>query len=136
MYSPRAVGSWYKNDEVFKRAGVWFMGNSLGSMFSGYLQAAAYKNLNGVLGRAGWRWLFVIRELFPSRFSLARWYPTHREAQAIGSFKRALCAVLANPHYRRHHHAPHLLPGLRRLAGPAHLAATLVDDGGGARAGR
>lgn len=39
------------------------MGNSLGSMFSGYLQAAAYKNLNGVMGRAGWRWLFIIRKL-------------------------------------------------------------------------
>lgn len=29
-------------------------------MFSGYLQAAAYKNLNGILGRAGWQWLFII----------------------------------------------------------------------------
>ena len=34
-----AVGSWFKGDELSKRAGVWFMGNSLGSMFSGYLQA-------------------------------------------------------------------------------------------------
>lgn len=41
------------------------MGNSLGSMFSGYLQAAAYKNLDGVYGRAGWRWLFLIRECCP-----------------------------------------------------------------------
>lgn len=31
------------------------MGNSLGSMFSGYLQAAAYRNLNGTLGLSGWR---------------------------------------------------------------------------------
>ncbi|KAH8601781.1 major facilitator superfamily domain-containing protein [Bisporella sp. PMI_857] len=54
------LGSWFKNEELFKRAGVWFMGNSLGSMFSGYLQAAAYRNLNGVLGLSGWRWLFVI----------------------------------------------------------------------------
>jgi hypothetical protein len=38
------------------------MGNSLGSMFSGYFQAAAYRGLNGVLGRAGWRWLFIIRK--------------------------------------------------------------------------
>lgn len=29
-------------------------------MFSGYLQAAAYKNLNGVLGHSGWQWLFII----------------------------------------------------------------------------
>ncbi|KAG7102851.1 Pantothenate transporter liz1 like protein [Verticillium longisporum] len=55
------LGSWFKNEELFKRAGVWFMGNSLGSMFSGYLQAAAYRNLDGVYGRAGWRWLFIVQ---------------------------------------------------------------------------
>ena len=37
------------------------MGNSLGSMFPGYLQAAAYRNLDGVYGRAGWRWLFIVQ---------------------------------------------------------------------------
>jgi hypothetical protein len=41
-------------------AGCWFMGNSLGSMFSGYLQAAAYKNLSGVFGLKGYQWLFII----------------------------------------------------------------------------
>lgn len=44
------------------------MGNSLGSMFSGYLQAAAYRNLNGKLGLTGWRWLFVIRKSTASQF--------------------------------------------------------------------
>lgn len=29
-------------------------------MFSGYLQAAAYSNLSGVHGKAGWQWLFII----------------------------------------------------------------------------
>lgn len=29
-------------------------------MFGGYLQAAAYTNLNGVGGMSGWRWLFII----------------------------------------------------------------------------
>jgi ACS family pantothenate transporter-like MFS transporter len=27
---------------------------------SGYLQAAAYRNLSGVGGLAGWRWLYII----------------------------------------------------------------------------
>lgn len=54
------LGSWYSGPELFKRAGTWFICNSLGSMFSGYLQAAAYKNLSGVSGMAGWRWLFII----------------------------------------------------------------------------
>lgn len=32
----------------------------MAGMFSGYLQAAAYKNLNGVLGHEGWQWLYII----------------------------------------------------------------------------
>ncbi|KAF5723721.1 pantothenate transporter liz1 [Fusarium mundagurra] len=86
------LGSWFKNEELFKRAGVWFMGNSLGSMFSGYLQAAAYRNLNGVFGRAGWRWLFIVQGIItlPLAFlgfvvwpglptSPRRWYMTEEE---------------------------------------------------------
>ncbi|KAJ4015568.1 hypothetical protein NW766_005914 [Fusarium irregulare] len=68
------------------------MGNSLGSMFSGYLQAAAYKNLDGVFGRAGWRWLFVVQGIItlPLAFlgfvvwpglptSPRRWYMTEAD---------------------------------------------------------
>lgn len=29
-------------------------------MFAGYFQSACYKNLNGVNGLAGWRWLFIV----------------------------------------------------------------------------
>lgn len=45
--------SWYRADEVFKRAGVWYVSSNVGAMFSGYLQAAAHKNLNGVNGLSG-----------------------------------------------------------------------------------
>jgi MFS family permease len=48
--------SWYRADEVFKRAGVWYVSSNAGAMFSGYLQAAAHKNLDGVHGMSGWRW--------------------------------------------------------------------------------
>ncbi|KAI1866164.1 uncharacterized protein JN550_007853 [Neoarthrinium moseri] len=54
------LGSWYSGPELFKRAGMWFICNPLGSMVSGYLQAAAYTNLSGVGGMPGWRWLFII----------------------------------------------------------------------------
>lgn len=54
------MSSWYRGDELFKRCGVWYVSSNAGSMFGGYLQAAAHKNLNGVHGMAGWRWLFII----------------------------------------------------------------------------
>ncbi|OIW27124.1 MFS general substrate transporter [Coniochaeta ligniaria NRRL 30616] len=54
------LGSWYSGPELFKRAGTWFICNPLGTMVSGYLQAAAYTNLSGAGGMPGWKWLFII----------------------------------------------------------------------------
>ncbi|KAK9448494.1 major facilitator superfamily domain-containing protein [Limtongia smithiae] len=54
------IGSWYKPDEIAKRVIIWDMTGYMASMFSGYLQAGIYNNLNGVRGIAGWRWLFII----------------------------------------------------------------------------
>ncbi|EKG15414.1 Major facilitator superfamily [Macrophomina phaseolina MS6] len=82
------LGSWYKKNELFKRAGTWFICNSLGTMVSGYLQAAAYTNLSGVAGMSGWRqvtsphasrmpslpdhrWLFIIDGIFTIPAALA-----------------------------------------------------------------
>lgn len=44
-YTPREIG---------KRAMVFWLAGSVGTMFSGFLQAAAYSNLDGVSGYAGW----------------------------------------------------------------------------------
>lgn len=54
------LSSWYRGDELFKRAGVWYVSSNLGSFIGGYLQAAAHENLHGKLGMAGWRWLFIV----------------------------------------------------------------------------
>ncbi|KAK9472094.1 major facilitator superfamily domain-containing protein [Dipodascopsis tothii] len=54
------VNSWYTRQELGKRNSIYACVWPLGQMFSGYLQAAAYDNLDGVKGMAGWRWLFVI----------------------------------------------------------------------------
>ncbi|KAJ8096442.1 hypothetical protein POJ06DRAFT_287566 [Lipomyces tetrasporus] len=53
------IGSWYKLEEIAKRVIIWDMTGNIASMFSGYLQAAIYTNLNGA-GFAGWQWLFII----------------------------------------------------------------------------
>ncbi|WQF88315.1 Putative major facilitator superfamily, MFS transporter superfamily [Colletotrichum destructivum] len=66
LETPAATGSiylltsWYRSDEVFKRAGVWYVSSNMGAMFSGYLQAAVHVGLNGTHGMSGWRWLFII----------------------------------------------------------------------------
>ncbi|KAF3392712.1 Pantothenate transporter liz1, partial [Penicillium rolfsii] len=54
------LGSWYTPREIGKRSMIFWLAGSIGQLFSGFLQAAVYTNLDGVLGRAGWRWLFII----------------------------------------------------------------------------
>ncbi|XRM43794.1 hypothetical protein ABZX51_006949 [Aspergillus tubingensis] len=65
------LGSWYTPQEIGKRAMIFWLAGSVGSLFSGFLQAAAYTNLNGVDGRAGWRWLFIIDGIITLPLALA-----------------------------------------------------------------
>ncbi|KAH9902109.1 MFS general substrate transporter [Xylariomycetidae sp. FL2044] len=54
------IGSWYKPGELGRRLALLAISNPLGTMISGYLQAAAHVHLNHVHDLAGWRWLFII----------------------------------------------------------------------------
>ncbi|KAK0197980.1 major facilitator superfamily domain-containing protein [Armillaria mellea] len=54
------LGSWYRRTEITKRAAIFFVASQVGSMSSGYLQAAIYSTLDGRHGLAGWRWLMLI----------------------------------------------------------------------------
>lgn len=54
------MGSWYTPRELGKRSVIFWLSGTIGQMFSGFLQAAAYNNLNGVHSLQGWRWLFII----------------------------------------------------------------------------
>ncbi|KAH6887546.1 major facilitator superfamily domain-containing protein [Thelonectria olida] len=53
------LGGWYGPRELTKRTAIFEQTSAIASMFSGYLQAALYKGLNGRHGLAGWRWLFI-----------------------------------------------------------------------------
>ncbi|KAK9472046.1 major facilitator superfamily domain-containing protein [Dipodascopsis tothii] len=54
------VNSWYRKAEIGRRNAIFYSAGPIGSMFSGYIQAAAYTNLNHTAGLEGWRWLFII----------------------------------------------------------------------------
>jgi ACS family pantothenate transporter-like MFS transporter len=48
------LGSWYKPDEIGKRTAIFTSSGLAGTMFSGIMQGAIFKTLNGVQGLAGW----------------------------------------------------------------------------------
>nr|QFR37121.1 MFS transporter [Cyberlindnera americana] len=67
------LGSWYNSEDIVneetgqvqsselaKRSAVFTCSGLLGSIFSGFMQAAIYNNMDGKNGLAGWRWLFII----------------------------------------------------------------------------
>ncbi len=49
--------SWYRKNELGRRNALFWIAFPVGTMFAGYLQAAAYANLNLVHGMEGWRYV-------------------------------------------------------------------------------
>jgi ACS family pantothenate transporter-like MFS transporter len=68
------IGSWYKPSELGKRACVFHAAAAAAGMFSGYLQAAVFQGLDGVLGKAGWKWLFFMDALISLPICLVGFY--------------------------------------------------------------
>ncbi|KIW82822.1 hypothetical protein Z517_02065 [Fonsecaea pedrosoi CBS 271.37] len=68
------LGSWYRPDEIVRRAGIFYMSSGVGTVSTGVLAARIYRNLDGSLGHAGWRWMFLIGSL--CTFPIALWGAT------------------------------------------------------------
>lgn len=68
------IGSWYKPSELGKRACIFHASSAAAGMFSGYLQAAVYEGLNGVHGKAGWQWLFIMDGIISAPICLAGFF--------------------------------------------------------------
>lgn len=89
------LGSWYKPSELGKRAGIIYAVGSAAGMFSGYLQIAVYKNLNGTLGKAGWQWLFIMDGVISIPIAIAGFwllpdYPHNTRAFYLNDKDRAM----------------------------------------------
>lgn len=57
------LGSWYNKAELAKRMAIWHITGFFGAATSGFLQAAVHRTLDGRLGLAGWRWLYISKYL-------------------------------------------------------------------------
>ncbi|CAK7233930.1 hypothetical protein SCUCBS95973_008762 [Sporothrix curviconia] len=53
-------GSWYRPDEISRRSGLFYVAGSVGTISTGFITARIYADLDGALGRAAWRWMFLI----------------------------------------------------------------------------
>ncbi|EFX06223.1 tartrate transporter [Grosmannia clavigera kw1407] len=54
------LSRWYTRRELTYRNAILFCGNLISNAFSSLLAAAILSNMDGVLGHAGWRWMFWI----------------------------------------------------------------------------
>jgi MFS family permease len=71
------LGGWYTKCEPGKRASIFFASAFVGSMFSGYLQAALYTGMDGRGGLAGWRWLFIFDGVITFPMAMLGAYPVY-----------------------------------------------------------
>lgn len=53
-------GSWFKHSELSTICIFYYSGQFVGTTSSGLFQAAIFRNLNGLHGLAGWRWMFIV----------------------------------------------------------------------------
>ncbi|KAL4997489.1 major facilitator superfamily domain-containing protein [Aspergillus recurvatus] len=54
------ISQWYLPEELALRMSIYNIAQPVGAMMSGAIQGSLATNLNGSLGRAGWRWAFII----------------------------------------------------------------------------
>lgn len=54
------ISKWYKHSELGSRTALLFCGNIISNAFGALIASAILDNMDGVLGRAAWRWLFYI----------------------------------------------------------------------------
>ncbi|KAF2832391.1 MFS general substrate transporter [Ophiobolus disseminans] len=65
------LGSWYRSDELVRRAGIFYVSSGVGTMTTGLLAARIYQSLDGVMGLAGWRWMYIVASIMT--FPVAIW---------------------------------------------------------------
>ncbi|KAI1793868.1 MFS general substrate transporter [Ganoderma leucocontextum] len=67
------MSCWYQRDELGARVGVFFSSATIAGAFSGLL-AAAIAKMDGVGGKPGWAWIFILEGLFTIICAIASFF--------------------------------------------------------------
>ncbi|KAI5859577.1 MFS general substrate transporter [Durotheca rogersii] len=70
------LSCWYKRSEFGVRAAIFFSAAAVSGSFGGLL-AAAIEQMNGVGGRPGWSWIFILEGLLTVIFGVASFWMVH-----------------------------------------------------------
>ncbi|CDO54290.1 similar to Saccharomyces cerevisiae YCR028C FEN2 Plasma membrane H+-pantothenate symporter [Geotrichum candidum] len=66
--------NWYTPTELGTRAALFGAAGTAGNMFTGFMQAAIYKNMQGTHGLPGWKWLFIFNCIMTIIVALAGYF--------------------------------------------------------------
>lgn len=64
---------WYKRYEVLQRMAIFYAAASLSGAFSGLL-AYGIQFMDGIAGRQGWQWIFILEGLVPVAVSFVLYF--------------------------------------------------------------
>ncbi|KAF2100206.1 MFS general substrate transporter [Rhizodiscina lignyota] len=64
---------WYKKNELATRTGIFYSAATIAGGFSGLIDYAIQKNLDGALGHSAWQWLFIIEGIAGVFVGLCCW---------------------------------------------------------------
>jgi MFS family permease len=70
------LSCWYKRSEFGIRAAIFFSAAAVSGSFGGLL-AAAIEKMNGLGGRPGWAWIFILEGILTCVFGFASFWAVH-----------------------------------------------------------
>ncbi|KAK7951344.1 transporter [Apiospora aurea] len=85
------LSCWYKRSEFGVRAAIFFSAAAISGSFGGLL-AAAIENMDGIGGKKGWEWIFILEGLLTVCFGVASFWMVHDfpdDAKFLGDEDRA-----------------------------------------------
>jgi ACS family pantothenate transporter-like MFS transporter len=110
------LGSWYTENELGKRSGIFTASGLAGTMIGGFIQTGINSKMDGLSGLAGWRWLFIVNTLPTTPLSINPTNTPFPQIDGLITLPVALYGLLLFPDTPSTTSAPYFTPSDRSLA--------------------